>query len=392
MNKKTLLLSLSLCLSLVSMPSFAANDASMLKNVGVEVVPVSMTEIDAANIEDALISFHTADSRFGNTVTLAQADAFIPRFTFTQTGISDADDMELKADPLADGIDMSDDEVLLKNNIDPGKVSVSVTMPSDKVSFTTAMNTYNRNFYNQLINTGYLNEGTTGTFAIDTERLANNIRWRVWADNGIEDLREASLDYRTQDLNTVEAQRLSRVGDAALKTVAGVINTVGDAIDSVDGDDNDIPRFYIANYDGKEMKGDVLLTNQKLGDMGSETDLVLKSHGSDLNGKAHRVIDQQADGTLKLSTIVNHDLGWGAKAEILEERFINSMGQGVGHGVVVLTDSKGKTTELPLRTMTLSDGRLVTQIGDNTATWLMNEDASGNPVMLGVDKVEKMKD
>lgn len=388
MNKKSLILSLSLCLSLVAMPSFAgSNDVSMIQNVGVEVMPLSQTTIEPDMIEDALISFHTADSSFTNTVTLAQADTFIPRFTFVETGIADADDIELRVDPLADGVDMTDDETLMNRSMDR-KVDLTFTMPTDYTTFTTASGTVNRSFYNQLVNTGYLTEGTAGTFAVDSERLANNIRWRIWADQGIQDLSKAQVNYRVKDLDTVESTRLSRLGDASLKAVAGAINLAGDAIEAIDGDDNDVSRLYVTNFDSKGIHGDVLLTSQKSGDMNPETDLMIKSIGMDLNGKAHRVIDQLADGTLKVTTAVNHALAWGAEAEILEERFINSQGIGVGHGVLVLTDNKGVTTQLPLRTLTMADGRLVTQIGNTDTNWIMNEDVTGAPVMQGVDKIK----
>ena len=50
---------------------------------------------------------------------------------------------------------------------------------------------------------------------------------------------------------------------------------------------------------------------------------------------------------------------------------------------MVLKDPNGVTTQLPLRTMVMADGRLVTQIGNSDVNWIMNEDATGNPVMVG---------
>ncbi|PKL76711.1 MAG: hypothetical protein CVV27_08850 [Candidatus Melainabacteria bacterium HGW-Melainabacteria-1] len=336
MKSKAFFLALSLSIGLTGFAGLASAKSAIRTLTPDRQIVLSQHQIEG--IQAILATYHDIDASLSDAVHLANSGSFGTAYQGISTmpglfsGI-DANDREFNVSPvLPVPIGMQDTQIMLKH-FDTTTLQLSP----------------------QLTGNGYLHINPSGSVQVDSQRLANNIRWRIWADPGLKTLQGIDLSEQKVPFSAVTGNQLVRLGTRDKDLSAGLFNPIVNV-------NTPLGVFTTrANVIGADR--DVLLSGTKEGMSGPEMDLILHQRGPGPNQTAYRVIDQLADGSKRIVTQVVSNLAGGAKLEVLEERVVNPQGVGIGTGVVQLNERFSAPTELgQIRTMVQSDGSLVSHL------------------------------
>ena len=397
MQNKFYALSLSLCL----LGSMSFMPASRAETTDTDTVNVDTVYTDTRNLSQnplvvldqvtldrlaaALATYHEVDDSFNDAMRLAWTSGAYAQLPANFYGISDirtSQNITTQVNP-----DLNDTEI----------ITGSLSAPA----LYSALNTTSQRFINTLTGNGPVALDTDGSLVIDTHRLMNNVKWRIWSDPEFQRIERIKIDQVDNTLTPVTSTQLTRLGSRNLNGFAGILNpvTLADRVGSgirslattfrsvvesgtVDANDIDtgtgLTNVYATRFttDGG-FRNIVIVPETGVSDQ-TGLNMLIQEQGNGFTRTAYRVSSPMLDGTQHLTTYSVTDLGNGAQLEIGEERFVNSVGNGTGTGAFMLTSRDGIVTQGALRTLINSDGSLTSylDLGPNQ-NLMINEDAHG---------------
>ncbi|HEY9839120.1 MAG TPA: hypothetical protein V6D23_01595 [Candidatus Obscuribacterales bacterium] len=267
----------------------------------------------------------------------------------------------------------------LNGSAGSGDLSASLGVDATLDAMADAAN----DFSSQISAGGNVDLAADGSFNVDDQGLNTDVLDDLTNDADLSSLEDLDLDQLKGKLSDVSDNLLSRLSDQDFNVLAGNLGSETNA-------DGSVTTTFGAHFDGLGSSRNVALSSQIQGNSQLELDFALEETGSGFVRNALRKVDFNADGSAHVSTEVTVKFDGGGELKILEDRFLDINGNGVGHGTLELTSSTGASIESgELRTMVNADGSLTSNLDLDTGSDLvLSESASGEAnlaVTGGVD-------
>ncbi len=424
MRKPALFLALSLWLGISSTALAQTQNASQNMTAtppGIQAQPLTAKPLNQRQLQGivaALASYHEIDASFSDAIRLASTGTFGQQAAaLSGSGLNDANDSDaamaqnrvqpqgpelanenqgsdgfrhldvapgqdpglnpllgLGYDFAEDGSgrnlnrrDYADSVVELPGTVDANDQEANMAQaPQTRSDLNEALNIQN-NPYRQ-----YFSLPAVGT--LNAQGFANALVGRIESDRGILALNALKLQPKDFKLNKVPAGQLVRLGERNFKASAGYL----DPLKHEEG----TYELFSSSFSTPAGTSEVLLTSEPGSASNSGLDMLLSNRSSAYSGLAYRASEALGNGGIRLTTSVMNEVSNGGMLEILEERLIDSQGQGQGLGLFQMRDQQGVVVSGTLKTHSGTDGSLLSYLVlDQGQTLVIREAANGQTQM-----------
>ena len=250
---------------------------------------------------------------------------------------------------------------------------------SDTSSLLTEMESDTERLSTDIIANGSVSIDANGDSTIDADQLRMNV------DTMIGGSAEANILENLDLSSDAVANAMTRLDERALLRLEGRgFSALGGELQSQSNEDGTVTNVFGLQLTGNGTERSIISANRLQNETNLGIDLMLRENGNGFIREANRMSRITAQGNLRVVTRTTTDLTNGGQIEIFEERITDVRGNGVGNGVITLTDAEGNAERFDFNTLVRADGSLISNLNlanandNNISGLVLREDASGN--------------